>query len=61
MTEITQYEVDERQVAKIEIYDKIEEMMDYEGMNAMPATWALKMVQLYIKHMDDNDEVWYVW
>ena len=57
MTEITQYEVDERQVAKIEIYDKIEEMLGYDGMDVMPASWALKMVQLYIKHMDDHDEV----
>ena len=57
MTEITQYEVDERQVAKIEIYDKIEEMLGYDGMDVMPASWALKMVQLYIKHMDDDDEV----
>ena len=57
MTQITQYEIDERQVAKLEIYNKIEEMMGYEGMMRMPAGWALKMVQLYIKHMDDNDEV----
>ena len=55
--EITQYEVDERQVAKIEIYDKIEEMLGYEGMELMPSKYALKMVQLYISRMDDNDEV----
>ena len=57
MTEITQYEVDERQVAKIEIYDKIEEMLGYDGMDVMPAKYALKMVQLYISRMDDSDEV----
>ena len=57
MTEITQYEVDERQVAKIEIIDKIEEMLGYDGMEVMPAKYALKMVQLYISRMDDHDEV----
>ena len=54
--EITQYEVDERQVAKIEIYDKIEEMMGYEGMEVMPPKLALKLVQSYIMHMDDTDD-----
>jgi hypothetical protein len=54
--EITQYEIDERQVVKLEIIDKIDEMIGYEGMDVMPASWALKMVQLYIKHMDDTDD-----
>ena len=56
MTEITQYEVDERQVAKIQILDKIEEMLTYEGVDLMPTKYALRMVQLYIRRMDDTDD-----
>lgn len=55
--EITQYEIDERQVVKLEIIDKIEEMLTYEGVDLMPTKYALKMVQLYISRMDDHDEV----
>ena len=54
--EITQYEVDERQVVKLEIIDKIEEMIGYEGMDLMPTQYALRMVQLYIRKMDDTDD-----
>jgi hypothetical protein len=55
MSEITQYEIDERQVAKIEIYDKIEEIINYGGIDSMPPKAALRMVQTFIKYMDDND------
>lgn len=55
--EITQYEIDERQVVKLEIISKINEMLEYDGMDVMPSKYALKMVQLYIHRMDDNDEV----
>lgn len=47
----------ERQVVQKEIIDKIEEMIGYEGMDLMPTHYALKMVQLYIRRMDDHDEV----
>ena len=53
---ITHYEVNERQVVKLEIIDKIEEMIGYDGMDLMPTKYALRMVQLYIRKMDDTDD-----
>ena len=46
-----------RQHTRQDIIDKIEEMLTYDGMDVMPSKYALKMVQLYISRMDDNDEV----
>jgi hypothetical protein len=53
---ITQYEVDERQVAKLEIYDKIEEILEYESIDSLPPKAVLRMVQTFIKYMDDTDD-----
>ena len=45
-----------RQHTRQDIIDKIEEMLGYDGMDVMPTKYALRMVQLYIRRMDDPDD-----
>lgn len=53
---ITWYHVNEREVVKQEVISKIDEMLEYDGMNVMPSKYALKMVRLFIRKMDDTDD-----
>jgi len=53
---ITWYHVNEREVVKQEVISKIDEMLEYDGMDVMPSKYALKMVRLFIRKMDDTDD-----
>jgi hypothetical protein len=52
--EITQYEVNEREVAKQEILAKIEELQGMDSMSYLSSTIALELVKVFIKFMDEE-------
>ena len=54
MTEITQYVVNEREVAKQEIFAKIEELQGMDSMSYLSSTIALELVKVFIKFMDEE-------
>ena len=54
MTEITQYEIDERQLVKLEIIDKIDEMISQGFMSQVNGIIGLNLIKTFIKFMDEE-------
>ncbi len=52
--EITQYEIDEREVAKQEITSQIEKMLEYDSMSVVNGIVALNLIKTFIKYMDEE-------
>ena len=52
MSEITQYEIDERKLAQLEITDKIDELLESGSMSVVSGIIALQMMKTFIKYMD---------
>ena len=50
----TYYVVNEREVAKQEILDKIEELQGMSFMSYLSSTIALELVKTFIKFMDEE-------
>jgi hypothetical protein len=54
MTEITQYEIDERKLVQLEITNKIDELLNQGSMSYLNGIIALEMVKVFIKYMDEE-------
>lgn len=54
MTEITQYEIDERKLVQLEITNKIDELLESSSMSYLNGIIALEMVKVFIKYMDEE-------
>jgi len=54
MSEITQYEIDERKLAQLEITDKIDELLESGNMSVVNGIIALQMMKTFIKYMDSE-------
>lgn len=54
MTEITQYEIDERKLVQLEITSKIEELQEMDSMSYLSSIMALEMIKVFIKYMDEE-------
>ena len=54
MTEITQYEIDERKLVQLEITSKIEELQEMSSMSYLSSIMALEMIKVFIKYMDEE-------
>jgi len=52
---ITQYEVDERQVVKLEITSKIDELLESGSMSVVNGIIGLNLIKTFIKYMDEED------
>ena len=54
MTEITQYEIDERKLVQLEITSKIDELLNQGFVSVVNGTIALQLIKTYIKYMDEE-------
>ena len=54
MTEITQYEIDERKLVQLEITNKIDELLESSSMSYLDAKIGLNLIKTFIKFMDEE-------
>ena len=54
MTEITQYEIDERKLVQLEITNKIDELLNDSSMSYLNAIIGLNLIKTFIKFMDEE-------
>jgi hypothetical protein len=54
MTEITQYEINERKLVQLEITSKIDELLESGSMSVVSGTIGLNLIKTFIKYMDED-------
>jgi hypothetical protein len=54
MTEITQYEINERKLVQLEITNKIDELLESDSMSYLNAKIGLNLIKVFIKYMDEE-------